>query len=70
LFGSRANNTHHKYSDIDLAISSNSQIDNHKLLKFKNFIDDFPTLYGIDIVDTSVANSKLKEQIKNNNIKL
>jgi predicted nucleotidyltransferase len=70
LFGSRANNTHHKHSDIDLAISSDCQIDSYKLLKFKDFVDDFPTLYGIDIVDISVANSQLKEQIKKNNIKL
>jgi hypothetical protein len=37
------------------------------LLKFKDFIDDFPTLYGIDLVDMNATNAQLKKQIELNN---
>jgi predicted nucleotidyltransferase len=67
LFGSRANNTAIQYSDIDLAIDSKAELHEGKLLKFKDFIDDFPTLYGIDLVDMNAANAQLKKQIELNN---
>jgi hypothetical protein len=38
-----------------------------KLLKFKDFIDDFPTLYGIDLMGMNIANVQLKKKIEFNN---
>ncbi|SMM99925.1 hypothetical protein SPONL_991 [uncultured Candidatus Thioglobus sp.] len=70
LFGSRANKTENQYSDIDLAIQHTQQLDANKMRKFKNFIDNVPTLYSIDLVDVSYANAELKKQIKHNSILL
>lgn len=68
LFGSRANNSHALYSDIDLAIVHKHTLNQDKLLDFKNFIDDFPTLYSFDLVDMNEANQMLKQQIQHNSI--
>jgi predicted nucleotidyltransferase len=67
LFGSRANNTASQYSDIDLSIDSKGKLDKGKLLEFKDFIDDFPTLYGIDLMGMNIANAQLKKKIELNN---
>jgi predicted nucleotidyltransferase len=53
--------------DIDLAIDNKAELNEGKLLKFKDFIDDFLTLYGIDLVDMNAANAQLKKQIELNN---
>lgn len=67
LFSSRANNTANQYSDIDLSIDSKGKLDKGKLLKFKDFIDDFTTLYGIDLMGMNIANAQLKKKIEFNN---
>jgi predicted nucleotidyltransferase len=56
LFSSRTNNTASQYSDVDLLIDSKGKLDKGKLLEFKDFIDDFPTLYGIDLMGMNIAN--------------
>lgn len=58
LFGSRANNTASQYSDVDLSIDSKGKLDKGKLLEFKDFIDDFPTLYGIDLMGMNIVNAQ------------
>jgi predicted nucleotidyltransferase len=55
LFSSRTNNTASQYSDVDLLIDSKGKLDKGKLLEFKDFIDDFPTLYGIDLMGMNIA---------------
>lgn len=67
LFGSRANNTANPYSDIDLAIQHTQKLDSNKMRKFQNFIDDFPTLYSIDLIDMNIVSVQLKKQIEFNN---
>ena len=67
LFGSRANNTASQYSNIDLSIDSKGKLDKGKLLEFKGFIDDFSTLYGIDLMGMNIAKCTIKKKIKLNN---
>lgn len=67
LFGSRANNTVSQYSDVDLLIDSKGKLDKGKLLKLKDFIDDFTTLYGIDLMGINITNAQLKKKIEFNN---
>ena len=38
-------------SDIDLAIKSDQQLDSKKLSTFRQYLDEFPTLYKVDLVD-------------------
>ncbi len=70
LFGSRANDTHHAYSDIDLAIQHGGALNKNKLNQFYDFVDNLPTLYSIDLVNMTNASGALKRQIKGNSILL
>ena len=33
------------------------------MLGFKDFVDDFPTLYGIDLMGMNIANAQLKRKL-------
>jgi predicted nucleotidyltransferase len=51
-FGSWIKGTAYQQSDIDLAIEHDGKKLNQKdLVAFRNWLDDFPTLYHIDLVD-------------------
>lgn len=62
-FGSWVKGDAYKQSDIDLAIKSNKKLSNNKVLKFKEYLSDFPTLYKIDLVDMNYTNKLLSEEI-------
>ena len=70
LFGSRANNTHNVYSDIDLAIQYEGELNQKKVHQFYDFVDNFPTLYSIDLVDIKHTSKAFKQQIKDNSVTL
>ena len=62
-FGSWIKGNAYKQSDIDLAIKDEFFLDDKKLLKFKQYLSDFPTLYKIDLVDMRHINILLRNEI-------
>ena len=62
-FGSWVKGNAYKQSDIDLAIKDVAVLDDTLLLKFKQYLSDFPTLYKIDLVDMRYINILLKNEI-------
>ena len=64
-FGSWIKGTAYQQSDIDLAIEHDGKKLNQKdLVAFRNWLDDFPTLYRIDLVDMKQASDLLKREIE------
>jgi predicted nucleotidyltransferase len=61
LFGSRANNSSFKTSDIDIGILGNKALSKSTLNKIKDDIKKINTLYFIDIVDFFDASNDFKE---------
>jgi predicted nucleotidyltransferase len=62
-FGSWVKGNAYEQSDIDLAIKNLTTIDDEKLLKFKQYLSNFPTLYKIDLVDMRHTNELLQNEI-------
>lgn len=50
-------------SDIDLAIKHEGRDDAKKILKFRQYLEAYPTLYKIDFVDMSIVGEQLKSEI-------
>jgi predicted nucleotidyltransferase len=63
-FGSWIKGNAYPQSDIDLAIEYNEELNSQELTHFRNWLDDFPTLYRIDLVDMKSASDLLKQEIK------
>ncbi len=63
-FGSWIKGTAYQQSDIDLAIEHHGKVNQKDLVSFRNWLDDFPTLYRIDLVDMKQVNDLLKKEIK------
>lgn len=64
-FGSWMKGTAYKQSDIDLAIDhQTTALNQEDLMVFRDWIDDLPTLYSIDLIDMNTAVERLKEEIR------
>ncbi len=63
-FGSWVKGTAYQQSDIDLAIEHQGQLTQKEIVAFREWLDDFPTLYTIDLVELETANNLLKQEIK------
>ena len=63
-FGSWVKGDAYLQSDIDLAIKSDQQLDNKKLSTFRQYLDEFPTLYKVNLVDMRDAGELLKIEIE------
>lgn len=63
-FGSWIKGNAYKQSDIDLAIEYHDKLQTTDIIFFKNWLDDFPTLYGIDLVEMNKVNDLLKMEIR------
>jgi len=62
LFGSRARQDYKPYSDIDLAIISDEDL-NEEILELKDFIEESDIAQKIDIVLFKKLSSRMKEEI-------
>lgn len=63
-FGSWMKGTADKHSDIDLAIDhQTAALNQQDLIAFRDWIEDLPTLYSIDLIDMNTAGEQLKEEI-------
>jgi predicted nucleotidyltransferase len=67
-FGSWVRGDAQPYSDIDLAISSPQPIDFGDFSRLFDWIDDLPTLFSIDLVNSDEASPELKNQIERHGI--
>jgi predicted nucleotidyltransferase len=63
-FGSWIKGTAYPQSDIDLAIEHHGKLTQKEIVAFRNWLDDFMTLYTIDLVDMKVAGESLTKEIK------
>ncbi|MCK5718940.1 MAG: nucleotidyltransferase domain-containing protein [Thiomargarita sp.] len=63
-FGSWIKGTAYQQSDIDLAIEHHGKLTQKEIVEFRNWLDDFMTLYSIDLVDMKVASKLLIKEIK------
>ena len=63
-FGSWMQGTAYQQSDIDLAIEYSKVISQTEIVAFKEWLDELPTLYSIDLVEFNKANTRLKTEIK------
>ena len=50
-------------SDIDLAIEHHGKLTEKEIVAFRDWLDEFPTLYSIDLVELEKANDLLKQEI-------
>jgi len=62
-FGSWIKGNAYRQSDIDLAIEPVDELTQQELTAFRDWLDDFPTLYRIDLVDMKTASELLKQEI-------
>ena len=69
-FGSWVRGNASPHSDIDLAISSPSLIHPEKIAMLRDWIDDLPTLFSIDLIDLNEASPIIVDEIKRYGITL
>jgi predicted nucleotidyltransferase len=62
-FGSWVKGTAYQQSDIDLAIEHHGKLTQKEIVAFRDWLDEFPTLYSIDLVEQEKANDLLKQEI-------
>jgi len=69
LFGSRAIDKEKAGSDIDIAINTGQEISRSVILKILNDIDDTSIPMKIDLVDMSIIQDSIKQDILREGIK-
>jgi len=62
-FGSWVRGNASPHSDIDLAISSPRRIHPKKFAMLRNWIDDLPTLFSIDLINLDEASPNIIEEV-------
>lgn len=70
IFGSRATNKGDDRSDIDLGIESKNLIPQESVYKFKEELENLPTLYTFDVVDFSQVSDSFAKIASENKIYL
>jgi predicted nucleotidyltransferase len=70
VFGSRAKGTAKKYSDLDLAIQTNSPLSSNILANLKFDLEESDLPYKVDIVDWNTLSDSFKKHIEHDRILL
>ena len=60
IFGSQANQSDLKRSDIDVGILADNEIPDINMFKISSAIEDLPMLYKIDLVDFKQVSDKFR----------
>jgi len=60
IFGSQANQSELKASDIDIGLKGKEQLSHELRLDFKEALEGLPTLYTFDVVDFNRAEDGFK----------
>ena len=63
LFGSRANGTMTRNSDIDVAVLSKEPLPAGLLSKIRETLEDSQILYNVDLVDLSEVSQEFKDKV-------
>ena len=63
LFGSRANNTHHRHSDIDIAIDIGKPVPLELMAEINEALAQSHLLVEVDLVDLNLSDKVLKSKI-------
>jgi len=63
LFGSRANDTMTRSSDIDIAVLSKKPLPAGLLSKIREKLEDSQILYNVDLVDLNEVSADFKEKV-------
>ncbi len=64
VFGSRAQKATHKYSDLDLALESNSQLTDRDIGALKDAFEASDLPYMVDVIDLSNVNESFREIVE------
>ena len=64
LFGSRARQTHSKWSDIDLALDGGCQLPNAKVDEIKSVLEATNMPYKVDVLDFYSVSADMQASIK------
>ena len=70
IFGSRANGTNRKFSDIDLGVQGPKALSPTEYIKIKNEFDDSDIPYRVDLVDFANVSDKFKQVSLSNKISI
>lgn len=62
LFGSRANSTNRKFSDIDIGFMGQDKLSTRVLRKISDNIEESRVPYHVDLVDFNTVDEKFKEK--------
>jgi predicted nucleotidyltransferase len=65
IFGSRANGKNRKYSDVDIALKAQKDIEFSTMAKLRCEFDDSNLDYIVDIVDLNDADESFVKHIEN-----
>jgi predicted nucleotidyltransferase len=60
IFGSRAQNTNRKYSDLDLGILGKASVSISKIAHIKNDLEESNLPYRVDLIDFTTVTDKFK----------
>ena len=69
-FGSWVTGRARPHSDIDLALSAPAPLPARNLAALRDWIDDLPTLYSIDLLDLNRVGDPLRHRIRDEAIEL
>lgn len=65
IFGSRANNTYHKTSDLDIVVYSNEKLSILYIDNLKEMFSESDLPYMVDIIDYNSCSNTFKKIIDN-----
>jgi len=70
VFGSRARGSAKQYSDLDIALESDSKIDSNKMSKITTELEDTTIPYKVDVIDLKAITGNFKKCIENDLIEV
>ena len=63
LFGSRANKTHNRFSDIDIAVEAINPIPLAQLAALREFFEESHLLCKVDLIDLNSVDNQLRDKV-------
>lgn len=63
LFGSRADGTHSRRSDFDIAYMPGENFDSMSVVRFREAIEESDVIYGVDLVDLSQVEDSFRDTV-------
>ena len=70
LFGSRAEGTGRKFSDVDIGIEGKKPVPSSKMVQIKDEFEESDLPFTVDVVDFSTVSPRFKKTAKKNIISI